>query len=123
MLGGRLRQIRKDKRLTISDMANLLDLPVSTYNRYERNETSPDYDRLRDIANRLQVSIDFLLGNSEHRTTIEQYILEQSEDFVPKIELLDIAKNMKVLEQKIDVIDEVIKIMKKDKKTPWEVSE
>lgn len=45
---------------------------------YVKGKTTPDYDMLFNIANRLQVSIDFLLGNAQTISDEEQQLLNST---------------------------------------------
>lgn len=60
-IGNRLQSIREDKGMTQLDMAELLDIPINTYGRYERNETPVEYSKLVSFAEKLNVTIQELL--------------------------------------------------------------
>ena len=67
-----LRTARKLKRLTQKDVAELVGIDRTTYNRYENGMTQPDNDKLLKLATVLDVSVDYLLGNKpqiEHGAT------------------------------------------------------
>lgn len=74
MLGNQLKELRKAKGMTGQEMAGFLGVPYVTYGRYERNESSPDPNKLKEFANRLNISIDYLLGNSRFKARIDDYI-------------------------------------------------
>lgn len=57
-----------------TQMASFLDIPFPSYSKYEQNERFPEPKRFVDIANRLGVSTDFLLGNSQYLERVEDYI-------------------------------------------------
>lgn len=75
MIGERLREIRHERKLSGAKMAEFLDIPYVTYGKYERNESEPGLERLKYISRALGVSIDYLLGNSDFRDRVEDYIL------------------------------------------------
>lgn len=57
-----LQQLRKSKNLTQEEIANILDVKLSTYQKYERDAISPPYDTLIKIADFYGVTTDYLLG-------------------------------------------------------------
>lgn len=63
--GKRLRQIRKDRNLTQDEFAQMLDTSKQILSRYEREERSPRIDLVRKYAEKLKVSVDYLLGDEE----------------------------------------------------------
>ncbi len=65
-LSERLTTVRKMKRLTQSEVAEKLKVSFQAVSLWERGETTPDVDKLVDIAAFYQVSIDWLLtGKNE----------------------------------------------------------
>ncbi len=70
-LGKRLKELRTIKKLTQSDLANLLGIERSTYGKYETGDSSPDYEKLIQLADFFQVSVDYLLCKTNVRTPIE----------------------------------------------------
>ena len=59
----RLKQIRKEKGLTMQEMGDKLNITRQGYSRYEdENAPSPQLDKVIEIANALNVSIGYLLG-------------------------------------------------------------
>ena len=58
----RLRERRTALRLTQLQMAEMLTVDRTTYNKYEAGTVSPSYDTLCRIADGLRCSTDWLLG-------------------------------------------------------------
>lgn len=58
----RLSELRKERHLTLKDMAKYLDVSVGSYNYYELGKTEPDIEKLKKLADFFCVSIDYLLG-------------------------------------------------------------
>ena len=50
------------KGFTQQDMADSLFIRVQAYQRYESGEREPGFDKLVQIAKKLEVSTDYLLG-------------------------------------------------------------
>lgn len=63
----RIRTLRKGKKLKQGDLAEILDLSISSYCRYERGEREPDAVVLWKMADFYGVSVDYLIGRSEER--------------------------------------------------------
>ncbi|WP_295281983.1 helix-turn-helix transcriptional regulator [Veillonella sp.] len=61
----RLRILRKGKQLTQAQLGNLLNLENSTISSYERNKIMPSSDVLLKIAKYFNVSVDYLIGNTD----------------------------------------------------------
>lgn len=63
--GKRLRQIRKEMGLTQDEFAEILGASKQILSRYELEQRSPRIEQVRKYAERLQVSVDYLLGDEE----------------------------------------------------------
>lgn len=63
--GSRLKHIRKTKRITQKDLAENIQVAQSTIANYENNIRFPGSEKLRDISDYLEVSVDYLLGLTE----------------------------------------------------------
>lgn len=63
-LGRRLREIRKDKGLTLAEVAERSDLAISTISRAERGLLALTYDKLMKVAAGLDVDFSALFGQS-----------------------------------------------------------
>lgn len=59
-----LKKLRNSKKLSQSDMADILEVSLSSYQKYERDKNciTPSLDVLMRIADFYNVSIDYLLG-------------------------------------------------------------
>ena len=68
----RLAKARKEKEFTQSDVAEKLNVSFQAVSLWERGETTPEIDKLVDIASLYQVSIDWLLtGKTEERVLLD----------------------------------------------------
>lgn len=61
----RLKKLRKDTGLTQVDVASKLGISQQAYASWERGVKKPTQDNLVKIAQILDVSIDYLVGNSQ----------------------------------------------------------
>ena len=70
-LPGRLRGLRKQREpskeaLSQKALAQTLGLPYNTYSNWERGLSQPNADNLRQLALYFGVSVDYLLGLTDH---------------------------------------------------------
>lgn len=65
MLGSRLRQQRKQRKLTQEDVAQRIGVARTTYAMYEQNSREPDNETLQKLADFFEVSVDYLLGRTD----------------------------------------------------------
>lgn len=63
--GERLTQVRKRKSLSQAEVGKKIGINGDAYGRYERNEVKPTIEMAVKIAQALEVSLDFLTGNSD----------------------------------------------------------
>jgi transcriptional regulator with XRE-family HTH domain len=64
--GKRMAQVRKEKNMSQDALAKALEATPTTIGRYERDEVKPSIDVAAKIAVALEVSVDFLIGNSDN---------------------------------------------------------
>ena len=102
----RLKELRKQAHLTQVELAKLLGIGQSSYADWERGKKKPTQEILVKIAQIFNVSIDYLVGNSEEKS-----------GELDNIELL-FRMNSKGLteEEKIIFKKELIEFMRKRKK-------
>lgn len=56
------KQLRQERELSQSMLAEKLGLSKSAVNMYERGERSPDFEKLEQIADFFNVDLNYLLG-------------------------------------------------------------
>lgn len=79
--GYKLKSLRKSKKLTQKELAQLLYLSQSSIARFENEEILPTSDTLNKIANFFDVSTDYLLDRpSKERNNLEKAINEAIEE-------------------------------------------
>ena len=74
MLGSRLKKLRLDKKLTQLQVAQKVNISEARYNLYENNRRQPDYELLKSLAEVLDTTTDYLLGNDSTTKTINSVI-------------------------------------------------
>jgi len=74
-----LKALRKEKKITQQEMADVLNTTQTAYARYERGEREPSMGTLANISKFFQVPIDFLAGgflwlaDPEYKIITEHY--------------------------------------------------
>ena len=63
----RLKELRKQAHLTQVELASKLGIVQSSYADWERGKKKPTQENLVKIAQILNVSVDYLVGNSEEK--------------------------------------------------------
>jgi len=69
---------RKKKKLSQNELAKEVGTIAVTIGRYERNEIKPSIDIATKIADALDVSLDYLVGNTD--TALEKALLKKITD-------------------------------------------
>lgn len=66
-LGDRLKQLRLEKSISQTEMANHFHIGRSTLSQYESNARTPSDEMKLKFAEFFDVSVDYLLGKTEYR--------------------------------------------------------
>ncbi|MCX7746594.1 MAG: helix-turn-helix domain-containing protein [Clostridia bacterium] len=61
-IGEKLKELRKEKKITQKDVYDFLKIDQTTYSKYENNKNEPDLDTVKKLADFFNVSTDYLLG-------------------------------------------------------------
>jgi transcriptional regulator with XRE-family HTH domain len=63
--GKRLLEVRKNKKISQDELAKKTNVHGAVIGRYERDEVKPSIEMAALIANALEVSLDYLVGNTD----------------------------------------------------------
>lgn len=63
--GNRLAELRKGKKISQDKLAKQIGVHGAVIGRYERDEVKPSIEMAVKIANALNVSLDYLVGNTD----------------------------------------------------------
>jgi transcriptional regulator with XRE-family HTH domain len=63
--GKRLTEVRKVKKLSQDEVAKKLEVHGAVIGRYERDEVKPSIEVAAAIADALDISLDYLVGNTD----------------------------------------------------------
>lgn len=77
MFGKRLRSMRMKRHYTQQQMADFIDVALRTYQGYEGETRCPSFELLVQLADILDVSIDYLMGRDDfmksHAIPFDEY--------------------------------------------------
>lgn len=76
--GNRLRQLRKEKKLTQRQLAEMVGLRHSVVSFYEIGERIPSPEIIKKLASSLHVSSDYLLG-IDRGETVDLFGLDEED--------------------------------------------
>ena len=72
MFGNILNKTRKSKGLTARQMAEFLNINLRSYRAYESNDRQPSFETLVKIADKLNVTTDYLLSRTASQCSLEK---------------------------------------------------
>ena len=78
MFASRLRALRKERGLTLQQLAKHFGMSHSTLSKYETGSRKPDMAMLKKLSDFFGVSVDYLIGESPVRDKEETVILNKS---------------------------------------------
>ncbi|HSH25569.1 MAG TPA: helix-turn-helix transcriptional regulator [Massilibacterium sp.] len=76
MLKDRLVKLRKEKKKTQKDIADVIGVSRPAYTAYEKGNRTPDYEILKILADYFDVTTDYLLGHSDQPHLTEEEAFE-----------------------------------------------
>lgn len=75
MFQNRLKELRKEKRLSQEDLGEVLNISGRTISYFEAGERTPSPEILTKLADIFNVSVDYLLGRTNLRANDTDQIL------------------------------------------------
>ena len=123
MLGNRLKKLRLEKKLTQLQIAQKVNISEARYNLYENNKRQPDYELLKNLAEVLETTTDYLLGNDNTTKTINSVIPDN--ELADKLSVLIENEHAKVLfdklgelsDEELNQVADIVNIVTKIDKT------
>lgn len=67
MFGERFKQLRKERKVPQQQLADVMGVKLRAYQFYETETHEPGIQGLISLADFYDVSIDYLVGRSDHR--------------------------------------------------------
>lgn len=77
----RLNETRKLRKVTAQQMANHLEMGLRSYRNYESGDREPSLDMLVKIADKLNVSVDYLLCRDDFLKSLGVSVDELRKEF------------------------------------------
>lgn len=75
--GKKLRECREAKKLSQNELAKLIEAHHSIIGKYERDEVKPSIDVVKKIANILDTTVGYLLGESQNSQVLKDPAMMQ----------------------------------------------
>lgn len=94
MFKTRLKNLRIEKDLTQKQLADILHMQNTAISKYELGERKPDQEILMKIAQYFNVSLDYLMGNSDIRNPYNEENKDTQDKYAP---VEDIEEAMKII--------------------------
>lgn len=85
-----LKELREDNDLKQSDIAELISTTQQQYSKYETGESELPLRALTTLADRYNVSVDYLMGRTECREGVAGLNKKMSADFTAGAVISDI---------------------------------
>lgn len=105
----RLKALRLEANLTQKDMAEKFDISQQAYAKWEMESANPTKNVITKLASFFNVTVDYLVGNTDYRTREEAELSE--------VEMLFRATSLDMTEEEKTVFrEELIGFMKERKK-------
>lgn len=100
----RLKELRKQKGLTLVELGKEVNLANNTLNQYERGIREPSISMLIKLANYFNVTVDYLIGREEKNKIIKSYrfYIFDDDDYV----LRDLGEDSPISEYSVPILDE-----------------
>ena len=68
-IGKKIKQYRMERGITQSELAESIGSYQKNISTYEKDSVIPSAEVIKKIANRLEVSLDYLLGDDQHQVS------------------------------------------------------
>ena len=108
-LGSKIKNLRQNANITQSDLGNVLGVQKSTISMYENDNSSPDFNILKQIASYFNVSTDYLLGNNPPKK--DALTQKEKTDIAKEVQAIldDLSDDKPMFELDVKIIDDEIK--------------
>lgn len=75
----RLKTLRKEAKLTQADVAKYLNISESAYGYYEQGRNEISISGIKQLAEKYNVSVDYLLGSTDDPAPLSQQEKDEAE--------------------------------------------
>lgn len=97
----KIREVRLEKGLTQKDLANQLNITNACVSSWETGKTEPSIQDLIELSHKLEVSVDYLLGNSNDFGIVDinsNTLTENEKNIISSYRILN-DENKKIIEK------------------------
>lgn len=101
----KLKELRKQNKMTQNDLALILNVKGATVNRYEKGVNEPAFDTLVSIANYFNVTTDYLLGVETSKEEVAPEFSAEQLQVVNLVKKLNNKELEKVYNYLLGIID------------------
>lgn len=110
MFGKRIRQLRKERNMTLRDLSVALGIPFTTLGNYEREDRQPSLETLDMIATYFKVPIEFFLKGEDHNQILIKGSVQDIEVMLNKAkpEIKDVA--LRIFERMYSITSEEVEL-------------
>jgi transcriptional regulator with XRE-family HTH domain len=95
-----LKKLRVDHNMTRQEVAKKLGISAQAYGNYENGRRDPSIDALKKIAELYNVSIDFIVGNSQDKVQEGNNVLLLNTDGLTQANIQEIKQYINFLRYK-----------------------
>lgn len=117
MLNIKIAELRKQKNISQEELADVLNTSRQAISKWERGESYPDIDRLKDLARIFDVSIDYLLGYDMESVSVNSFLdkikdLKENKQYEVTLDEIKtiVSKNNNNCELLIGVVDYLLSL-------------
>ncbi len=104
-IGTKIRKLRKEKNLSIEELATIINDTIENINKYENDELEPTLDKKLALANALGTSLDDLMvhNSPKIKKPVDESIISRYEDTIDEEEPIEEIKQEEKIEEPIGV--------------------
>jgi transcriptional regulator with XRE-family HTH domain len=78
--GEKLSFVRKQKKMSQAELGKASSINGDIVGKYERNEMKPNIETAKKLADALEISLDYLVGEGEELKVLDKKTLKRLED-------------------------------------------
>lgn len=92
MIGNRLKQLRRSKRMTQEELAKIVSVSPSSIQKWEQDIADPNTGTLIKIAETFNCSLDYLFGFQDDKRTTETFVLLEKIESLDKHQIEEVSR-------------------------------
>jgi len=92
MIGNRLKQLRRSKRMTQEELAKIVSVSASSIQKWEQDIADPNTGTLIKIAETFNCSLDYLFGFQDDKRTTETFVLLEKIESLDKHQIEEVSR-------------------------------